>query len=462
MKSVIMWFYPGLKVKRWMALSFFGLLLAGASISLAFDGEFFGYLETSLRKISLPREPIPLGLISLLIFMAGLFMHIYGFMAMVRSISQVLRPEMDSKLVEVLYRRRSLERGPKVVVIGGGTGLSVMLRGLKEYTSNLTSIVTVSDDGGSSGRLRDDFGIVAPGDIRNCLVALADTESDMDQVLNYRFQQGEGLKGHNLGNLLLAGAAESAGSFEKAVSLMSRILAIRGRVWPSTLSNITLCAELADGSHVRGETAITSAEAAIKRVYLDPVDCVPLAQTLQAIEEADAIILGPGSLYTSVIPNLLVQDICQALHKSQATKIYVCNVMTQPGETDGYTASRHVAAIHRHCGPGLVDAIIVNTEAVPKVLLHKYEEKGQKPVVIDVKYLEKQGCKVIRARLINKQNLVRHDPIRLAQAIMSLVIREKERQSGVGFIDRMLFRRKLSRDFLPRSLSNRAESRLGE
>ncbi|MZP29385.1 uridine diphosphate-N-acetylglucosamine-binding protein YvcK [Heliobacterium undosum] len=453
----LMWFYPGLKVKRWMALSFLGLILTGTSISLFFDGEFFGYLENSLRQLSRAYDHGAMAGLGAFIFAIGLFLHIYGFMAMVRSIFEVLAPERDARLVEVLYRRRSLERGPKIVVIGGGTGLSVLLRGLKEFTSNLTAIVTVSDDGGSSGRLRDELGMVAPGDIRNCLVALADTESDMDRVLNYRFAQGDGLIGHNLGNLLLAGAAQTAGGFEKAVDLMSRILAVRGRVLPSTLHNVTLCAERLDGLHLRGETAITADGQGVRRVYLDPPDCAPLPQTLQAIQEADAIILGPGSLFTSVIPNLLVGGIVQALRKTAAPKIYVCNVMTQPGETDGFTASRHVAAIHRHCGGNLVDSIIVNTEPASKALLRKYEEKGQKPVVIDSKYLEKQGCKVVRARLINKENFVRHDPARLAQAIMAVVIGERERQNRVGLVDRLLYRRKMARSPQHHPWQNRVE-----
>ncbi|MCW2279048.1 gluconeogenesis factor YvcK family protein [Heliophilum fasciatum] len=441
----LMWFYPGLKVKRWLFVSFIGFLLLGISMSLLFDGEFFGYLENKLRHMSYGLPGSTLAVFALSVFLIGLVLHVFGFNALMSSIFEALTPEMEARFVEVLYRRRSRERGPKIVVIGGGTGLSVLLRGLKEYTSNVTAIVTVADDGGSSGRLRDDLGIVAPGDVRNCMIALADTEAEMEQVLNYRFDQGHGLTGHNLGNLLLAGAARSAGAFDKAVALLSKVLAVRGRVLPSTLANVTLCAELMSGRIVRGESSITSAGEGIKRVFCDPPECPPVPQALQAIAEADAIILGPGSLYTSVLPNLLVQGMGDALRRSKAPKVYVCNVMTQPGETDGFSAAQHVAVFDRHCGAGLIDQVIVNTEGVPRDLLLKYQRKGQRPVTVDYKNLERMQCHVVRARLINKENLVRHDPVRLAQTVMRLVLREKGLQSGVGFIDGLLFKRKLSR-----------------
>ncbi|MDD2421043.1 MAG: YvcK family protein [Heliobacteriaceae bacterium] len=450
----VLWLYPGLKVKRWLLLSFCGLILLGASASILNDGEFYGFLENKLRVLSYGLDQASLTGLGLFVAAIGVFFLLFGFASMMRSIFEALTPEMESRLVEVLYRRRSLGRGPKVVVIGGGTGLSVLLRGLKEYTSNITAIVTVTDDGGSSGRLRGDLGMVAPGDIRHCLVALADTESEMDQVLNYRFVQGNGLAGHNMGNLLLAAATQTAGGFEKAVALMSRILAVRGQVLPSTLEDVTLCAELADGRQVRGETAIPAAGSPVKQVYLDP-PCRPLPQTLQAIQEADAIILGPGSLYTSVIPNLLVEGMCAALAASPAPKIYVCNVMTQPGETDGFSAAAHLAAIHRQSGRKLVDYIIVNTEMVPRPLLLKYKAKRQLPVVPDIRVLEKQDVIVVRAKLNNKEDLVRHDPVRLAQTVMRLVLREKERQSGIGLIDFFRFRRKLARPFRPGKGQNR-------
>ncbi|KAB2952177.1 YvcK family protein [Heliorestis acidaminivorans] len=449
-----MWLYPGLKIKRWMALSFLGIFLAGASASLLLEGQFFGYLESLILQLTKQLEPAALTLVGIILFACGLLLHILGFIRMVRSIYQVVAPEKERKLVEVLYRRRSLERGAKIVVIGGGTGLSVLLRGLKEYTSNITAIVTVSDDGGSSGRLRDDLGIVAPGDIRNCLVALADTESEMDQVLNYRFAQGE-LSGHNLGNLLLAGAAQSAGSFEKAVALISKVLAVRGQVLPSTLSNVTLCALLRNGQYIRGETAITAVDGAIRSVFLDPEDCQPLPQTVTAIQEADAIIIGPGSLYTSLLPNLLVQGIAESLAVTKAPKIYVCNVMTQPGETDGYKASQHLQAINSHCRRNIIDYMIVNTEKIPQQLLRKYEKQGQKPVAVDYKNLEKQGCQVIRAKLINQEDLVRHNPLRLSETIIDLVMEEKEQQKGVNLIDLLLFKRKRSRSLADQNLFNR-------
>jgi len=323
------------------------------------------------------------------------------------------------------YQRQYLKRGPHIAVIGGGTGLSVLLRGLKEFTSNLTAIVSVTDDGGSSGRLRGQFGILPPGDLRNCLVALADTEPAMENLFNYRFKKGKELAGHSLGNLLITAMADLTGSFETAIREVSKVLAIRGRVIPSTLDNIELAAELRDGSMIMGESNISRNTKPIKKVFIIPNCCKPVSEALDAILEADAVILGPGSLYTSVIPNLLVPGIADALRKAAGTKIYVCNIMTQPGETVGYSASDHLKAIYHHSGPGLVEHVIVNNKKIPDYYREKYAREGAGMVEPDLEKLRKLNVRVITSPLIREDEHIRHDPQALANTILKLVLKRK-------------------------------------
>ena len=327
------------------------------------------------------------------------------------------------------YQEYYLKRGPHIVVIGGGTGISVLLRGLKEYTSNITAIVCVTDDGGSSGNLRGQFGILPPGDMRNCLVALADTEPIMEKIFDYRFKEGEGLAGHSLGNLLITAMADLSGSFETAINELSKVLAIRGRVLPSTLDNITLAAELADGSIIKGESNISKSVKPIKRVYSVPTGCEPLPQALEAIIEADAIILGPGSLYTSVIPNLLVPGIVEAIQKAQGLKIYICNVMTQPGETAGYKVSDHLRAIYYHSFPALMEVVIVNSGQIPLYYKEKYAREGAEAVEADSEELLKLGIRVIEAPLISENGFIRHDSRALAETIIKKIIKTKRAYS---------------------------------
>ena len=256
----------------------------------------------------------------------------------------------------------------KVVALGGGTGLSTLLRGLKQLTSKITAIVTVSDDGGSSGRLRAEMGVLPPGDIRNCLVALADSESLMTELFNYRFKGNGPLAGHSFGNLFIAAMSDITGDFDLAVKRSSDVLAIRGRVLPATCDDCVLGAILEDGRRVLGESVLATCDSPISRVFLEPGDCKPLPEALRAIDEADAIVLGPGSLYTSVIPNLLVPGMADAIATSKAVKIYVCNVMTEAGETTGYTAQRHLAAIRNHAGDEVVDWVIVSNSPISRHL----------------------------------------------------------------------------------------------
>ncbi|MFO7152424.1 MAG: YvcK family protein [Bacillota bacterium] len=308
----------------------------------------------------------------------------------------------------------------KIVAIGGGTGLPNLLRGLKRYTHDITAIVTVADDGGSSGILRDELKILPPGDIRNCLLALANTEPLMERLFQYRFSAGS-LKGHSFGNLFLAAMTEILGDFELAIKESSKVLAVNGQVLPSTLTDLVLAAEFEDGTVVEGESRIPKMGRRIKKIKIVPEDAKPLPEALEAIERADAIIIGPGSLYTSILPNLLIKDLAEAIRNSKAKKIFVVNVMTQPGETDGYTAFDHVKAIMDHAGENLIEYVLINTEKIPEHLLSKYLADGACPVRCDEGNIKRLGCRVVYGELLGFADVVRHDPIKLAKAIMDII-----------------------------------------
>jgi uncharacterized cofD-like protein len=320
-----------------------------------------------------------------------------------------------------MTRKRKAEKRPRVVVIGGGTGLSVMLRGLKDRPLDITAIVTVADDGGSSGILRSELQMPPPGDIRNVLIALADAEPLLAQILNYRFPAGTGLAGHSLGNLMLAAMREITGDFVTGVKELSRVLAVRGRVLPAAAEAIVLKAEMSDGTIVEGESKIPQANGSIKRVFIEPADVAPLQEAVEALREADAILVGPGSLYTSILPNLLVPQIAQTIVDSQAVKIFICNVMTQPGETDDYSVSDHLNAVRDHVGRDLFDYVIVNNGEIPPQVQNKYAEKGAKVVHLDLDEVTKKGCKVIADKLVLFQTYLRHDAEKLSRHIYRLV-----------------------------------------
>ncbi|MGF7049434.1 putative cofD-like protein [Paenibacillus sp. DS2015] len=318
------------------------------------------------------------------------------------------------KVVEPIKR-------PRIVVMGGGTGLSVMLRGLKEKPLDITAIVTVADDGGSSGILRSELQMPPPGDIRNVLTALADVEPLLSEMLSYRFSSGSGLAGHSLGNLILAGMTDITGDFVTAVRELSKVLAVRGQVLPAAGVAVTLHAEMEDGSIVIGESKIPEAGKRIKRVFLDPANVEPLPEAVEAITQADAILIGPGSLYTSILPNLLVPKLAEAVCASKAIKIFVCNVMTQPGETDNYTVSDHLKAIYDHIGTQLFDYVIVNNGDIPTQVQDRYAEKGAKPVQVDWDEVTGHGYKVIADTLVLFRTYLRHDADKLSQHIYQLV-----------------------------------------
>ncbi|WP_114497560.1 gluconeogenesis factor YvcK family protein [Fontibacillus phaseoli] len=306
--------------------------------------------------------------------------------------------------------------------MGGGTGLSVMLRGLKEKPLDITAIVTVADDGGSSGILRSELQMPPPGDIRNVLTALADVEPLLSDMLNYRFASGSGLAGHSLGNLILAAITDISGDFVTAVRELSRVFAVRGRVLPAAGQAVVLHAEMEDGSIITGESKIPEAGGKIKRIFLEPEEVEPLPEAVEAIREADAILIGPGSLYTSIIPNLLVPKLAEAvLENESAIKIFVCNVMTQPGETDDYTVSDHLQAVYEHVGHHLFDYVIVNDGEIPTQVQDFYAEKGAKPVQVDWDVVTGRGYKVIADTLVLFRRYLRHDADKLSHHIYQLV-----------------------------------------
>ncbi|REE66397.1 putative cofD-like protein [Paenibacillus taihuensis] len=323
---------------------------------------------------------------------------------------------------------RRKEQLPRIVVIGGGTGLSVMLRGLKEKPLDITAIVTVADDGGSSGILRNELQMPPPGDIRNVLIALADVEPLLSDMLQYRFNSGTGLAGHSLGNLMLAAMTDISGDFVSGVRMLSKVLAVRGRVLPAAGEAIVLKAETVDGTIITGESNIPKAGKAIKRVFIEPPDVEPLEEAVEAIRQADAILIGPGSLYTSIIPNLLVPKLAESIVDSNAVKMFVCNVMTQPGETDNYSVSDHLAAVHAHIGHHLFDYVIVNDGEIPEQVQMKYAERGAKAVHLDLEEVKRRGYEVIADKLVLFRTYLRHDAVRLSHHIYQLVESWMERK----------------------------------
>lgn len=317
-----------------------------------------------------------------------------------------------------------MKRGPKVVAIGGGTGMPNVLRGMKKYTYNITAVVTVADDGGSSGRLRKTHNVLPPGDIRNCLVALSDEEALLGKLFKYRFDKDASaeLAGHNFGNIFITALADVTGDFASAVKESSKVLAINGEVFPVSLDNLVLKAKLKDGREISGQSLISQGAGVVEELVLMPENITAYGPALAAIKKADAIIYGPGSLYTSVIINLLVPGIKEAIKASKAYKVYVCNIMTQPGETTAYTVSDHVRALIKHAGPGIVDAVIANNQLPKKAVLSQYEKKNSYPVQVDREEVLKLGVKLIEAKTFTEDDFIRHDPQIISKLIMKQMI----------------------------------------
>lgn len=393
--------YPGMRIKRWLLTGTVGVSIC--SVGLAF----------LLRKLLLdrPTDYLPTYLEGFIIIVVGLTIMILALYGLYRSLFPLLfaSTTIDS-IANTIYTRRSRRRGPKIVAIGGGTGLSVLLRGLKEYTDNLTAIITVADDGGSSGRLRRDMGVLPPGDFRNCLVAMSDAESLLTDLFQYRFDQDSELKGHSFGNLFIAAMTDVTQSFERALYESSRVLAVRGQIIPSTEGNIKLSARLKSGEIVDGESTIASAGDNIDEVFITPsdVDAYPFA--IEAIREAQLIVIGPGSLYTSIIPNLLLKEVAEALRDSMGIKIYVCNVATEQGETNDYTVSDHLEALQKHTYSKIVDFVVANNAWVE--LSSEYDGQQVLNNKDTLRYAELR-----QSDLVDVDHPLRHDAEKLAKII---------------------------------------------
>ena len=409
------WLLPGLRVKRWIVLYVLGTLIMALGLLIICGFRPVYYI---MRFISHLATVIPTGWIavSMVLFGLGLLLISMG-----KTNSTILEAASydNEDLLESLYRRRKLNNGPKIVAIGGGTGLSMLLRGIKNITNNITAVVTVGDDGGSSGRLRSELGILPPGDIRNCIAALANDDDLVTKLFQYRFKNGEGLEGHSFGNLFLTALCAITGDMLSAVKESSNVLSIRGVVLPSTLDDMKLVAEMEDGRIIYGESNIPEAKGKVKRLYTNPQKCTALPEVIKAINDADLIILGPGSLYTSVIPNLLVEEISRTIINSDAKKVYVCNIMTQPGETDGYSVADHLNALFKHAqSDKIVDAVIMN-DFIPQNLAQKYKEADSYPVVIDEDRIKQLGVELFTRKLVEgtKDGYVRHSSKRVARTI---------------------------------------------
>jgi uncharacterized cofD-like protein len=414
------WLVPGLGVKRWLLVTLVGTTLIGVGLAIFIldiyrttpDTWWLPFLSyASLRFIARPIRVLIFGGIGL----ALIFIGIWGVNRSV--LKPFVRP--GKPVVDTLTQHRRRERGPRVVVIGGGHGLSTLLRGLKEFTHSITAVVTVADDGGSSGRLRREVGILPPGDIRNCLAALSNDEALLTQLFQYRFPDGrEDLEGHSFGNLFISALAEITGSFEEAVVESGRVLAVHGRVLPSTLHDVRLSADvllpyLVSEVRVEGESHIPEMSGDVRRVWLEPSDPPAFPQVVQAILAADMVVIGPGSLYTSILPNLLVPDIAEAIRSSRAFRVFVCNVATQPGETQGYNCGDHVRALEDHIGGALFDLIVANRECnedLPEDMQWVIAEED-----LDDDYA------VYRSDLVDRDRPWHHEPVKLAGVLIDLL-----------------------------------------
>ncbi|WP_413228433.1 gluconeogenesis factor YvcK family protein [Clostridium sp. CS001] len=410
----------GISIKRWIILGIMGLLFLVFGAILSIDKKDF-----SLQSIAIPILLIGIGVLN--IYVAAV-QGIKYFIILINT--RNLEVAINSKKSgNSLQAKRLLVKGPKIVVIGGGTGLATMLRGLKKYTNNITAIVTVADDGGGSGVLREDLGMLPPGDIRNCILALADTEPLMEELLQYRFKDGR-LKDQSFGNLFLAAMDGISNNFEEAVQKMSSVLAVTGRVIPVTLDNMILKARLKNGRVIQGESNIPKAaleyNSGIDEVFIEPKDAKAIKEALIALNEADAVILGPGSLYTSIIPNLLVREIREALNKTRALRIYVSNVMTQPGESDNYTVSDHIMAINKHAKCKVIDYVLVNIGTINSDLEEKYLKDNSNIVNINEEEVKKLGIGVIKSDLVKvRKGYVRHDEKKLASILIETIMEKK-------------------------------------
>ena len=418
--KILDWLKPGIRVKRWLIFGILGILLIA-----------FGFTELVNKRV----YDIYYKVFYILLNITGIFVIFISISEVMKSIIALLNEgyvklSFDSKKIEsLIYEKRLLIKGPKIVVIGGGTGLSTMLRGLKYYTTNITAIVTVADNGGGSGDLREDLGMLPPGDIRNCILALADTEPTMEELLQYRFTDGR-LKNQSFGNLFLAAMAGISDNFEDAVQKMSSVLAVTGKVLPVTLEDMQLEAELQNGNIVYGESEIPEEaikqKSKIKKLMINPKDAEPLDEALKAIADADAIVMGPGSLYTSIVSNLLLKKISSEVRKSDAIKIYVSNIMTQPGETDNFTVSDHLKILRKYGGKEIVNLVIANNGIVPKEVKDRYMKEGSIEVKLDKEELNKIGIDYVEDNLVKiKSGYIKHNAEKLSELLVDTIMKKK-------------------------------------
>ena len=425
-RRAVRWLQPGLVVKRWVLTSGLGLLLALLGAAVWADLQpIYWMLSTIKWLLQEVTQVLPRGVTGPLVLVAGAALVLWGQSRSFGSIQQALAPDKGTLLVDALAAQGRLNRGPNIVAIGGGTGLSTLLSGLKRYSSNITAIVTVADDGGSSGVLRRELGVQPPGDIRNCLAALSREEPLLTRLFQYRFRAGSGLEGHSFGNLFLSALTAITGSLESAITASSRVLAVQGQVVPANNADVRLWAELENGERLEGESKIGKATSPIVRLGCTPERPPALPRALEAIANADLILLGPGSLYTSLLPNLLVPELVTAIRRSKAPRLYICNLMTQPGETDGLDVAGHLRAIEAQLASLGIDqrlftAVLAQEDLDPSPLLKIYRKHGAEPVTCDARHLRKQGYQVMQAPLQGARPTatLRHDPRSVALAVM--------------------------------------------
>ena len=412
--------YPGMGIKRWLLVGAMGI--AVTSIGVAF----------MLRKLFALRFPnfLPSYFEGIVLLAGGLIVILLAIYGLYRSIGPlILASNTIDGLADTIYTRRSRGRGPRIVTIGGGTGLSVLLRGLKAYTDNLTAIITVADDGGSSGRLRRELAVLPPGDFRNCLVAMSESEPLLAELFQYRFDQGDGLKGHSFGNLFIVAMTNVTDSFQQALQESSKVLAVQGQIVPATVENLGLSARLKDGGTVRGESRIGEHGDRIQEISVEPANPEAYPPAVEAVEQADLIVIGPGSLYTSVLPNLLVPGIGHAMEAAKALKVYVCNVATQVGETNGYSLEDHVRALQAHTFQGVADYVLANsntTDLGPEFMGGPVNSDGS-PIAHAI---------LMQADLVDPSHAVRHDAEKLAEAITAIYQRGRRRTARAKLASR--------------------------
>jgi uncharacterized cofD-like protein len=437
-RRAVRWLQPGLVVKRWMVTSGIGLVLAllGAAVWADLQPIYWmlASIQWLLRNLT---TVLPRGVTGPLVLVIGAGLIWLGQSRSFGTIQQALAPEKGTVLVDALVAQRRLNRGPNIVAIGGGTGLSTLLSGLKRYSSNITAIVTVADDGGSSGVLRRELGVQPPGDIRNCLAALSTEEPLLTRLFQYRFKAGSGLEGHSFGNLFLSALTAITGSLEAAITASSRVLAVQGQVVPATTADVRLWAELENGERIEGESSIGHAPSPIVRLGCTPERPPALPRALEAIAAADLIVLGPGSLYTSLLPNLLVPELVNAIARSNAPRLYICNLMTQPGETDGLDVTGHLRAIEAQLaslgvGQRLFTAVLAQEDLGDSPLVDHYRQRGAEPVVCNPRDLKNRGYEVMQAPLQGARPTatLRHDAKSLGLAVMRFYRRHRRDRSG--------------------------------